>query len=341
MELRKAFRYRNSWIGLAMLWIIYFHAGFRTDSRLLSTIQAFGYGGVDFCVFASGIGCYYSLEKDPDALRFLKRRVNRLWPTYICFIVPWMLWKMTSVRLPLGAILGNLLGIQSLVTWDYHFNWYIGGLVVYYFLIPYFKQITDSCRSLWQDMAVVAVLLISSVPFWYDDALIIIFSRLPILYLGMFVAKKAKQGYSLGIKDAAFQLLLVLAGVVALWVFQNRFPDFLWSCGLYWYPFVLIVPGSCLLISFLAAWLEKFAWLKWMNRLLETVGAYSFEIYLVHVFLYEFFLPGRLERLYRIPHNLRWALTIPVIALGAFLLNRIAAIVDKAISKKRNGCGLP
>ena len=100
IRLDKTFRYRDAWLGLAMLLIIMYHSSFRFSFYVLKILKAIGYFGVDICVFATGIGCYYSLEKDPDSLRFLQRRVKRLYPTYLCFVIPWMIWRNTRGSLP-------------------------------------------------------------------------------------------------------------------------------------------------------------------------------------------------------------------------------------------------
>lgn len=47
MELRKIFKYRNVWIGVAMMWIVFVHSGFRFDSVFWMRLKEFGYGGVD------------------------------------------------------------------------------------------------------------------------------------------------------------------------------------------------------------------------------------------------------------------------------------------------------
>lgn len=332
MELKKIVKYRNIWLGVAMLCIVFFHSGFVTRSTLLSAVKTFSYIGVDICVFASGLGCYFSLDKDPDAVRFLKRRIRRLAPVYYCFILPWLLWKYAVSRLPLNAVLGNLLGIQSLVSWDYHFNWYISGLLVFYFLMPYMKRMTDSRAGLLGDAGIAVFLLAASVPFWHYNTILIILSRLPVLYAGAVCGKLAKQNYVLKVKD--FILLAVMAAVgAALLLYVQRFPDELVSWGLCWYPFVLIVPGGCVFLSLAANLLEGRKFLGWINKLLRTVGVYSFEVYLVHDFLYEGLIPRYKDYFVAIPNNLLWALTIPVVICGTYVLNRVAAAVS-GIPKK-------
>ena len=339
MKLSKTFQYRNVWLGTAMLLIALFHSGFSFPSPILSTLKELAYFGVDICLFASGIGCYHSLEKDPNPLGFLKRRAKRLYPTYLCFIIPWLLYKVCTGPLPVSAIPGNLLGVQSLISWEYHFNWYISCLVVFYLLAPYLKQITDTAQSICSDLLVLLLLVLCSVPFWNQDHLIVLAARLPIFYLGMVYAKHALQGTELTANSRLLHFLAALAGGLALLLFFRWFPSRIWSHGLCWYPFLLIVPGLCMLLSRLAAIAEQYAGTRWINRLLGVIGNYSFEVYLVHDFLYETLMVTVSRELSMIPNNLLWVCTIPVVVIGCFLLNRIAKLLLSFLSGLAAKCG--
>lgn len=335
MELKKCLKSRNLWVGIAMLWIVFFHSALELTSEGLVMFKNFGYGGVDICLFASGIGCYFSLEKDPDILEFLKRRVKRLGPSYLCFIIPWILWRLWISDMPGWAILGNLLGVQSLISWDYHFNWYIGGLVVYYFTMPYMKRLTDSCGKLWQDLLVWLCIGVATIPFWGAHDTIVMLSRLPVVYSGMVFGKLANRGYVLKRRDFLALNGTALAGALALLVSYYMLPEWLWSRGLYWYPFALMVPGFCMLFSALAEKMQERPYLRRIKQFLEIVGTYSFELYLVHVFLYEGLMPRIVGYLWRITVNMQWAMSLPVVILGTFLLNRAAFFVNRLMQKQK------
>ena len=73
-----------------MLWILLFHIPMELPGAGLRLFRQLGYGGVDLCLFASGVGCFYSLSKDPDAGRFLGRRLWRLGPVYLIFMLFWL-----------------------------------------------------------------------------------------------------------------------------------------------------------------------------------------------------------------------------------------------------------
>lgn len=334
MELKRIFKYRNFWIGAAMMWIVLVHSDFSLDSDFFFLFKEFGYGGVDICLFASGIGCYFSLEKDPDILGFLNRRVKRLGPTYLCFIIPWMWWTKKLSGLPIPAVFGNLLGVQTLASWDYTFNWYISGLVVFYCAMPYLKRITDSCRTWIQDLAVVLLLFAVSISFWNTGRnWIVIVSRLPVFYAGVIFAKMAGQGYLLKKRDCLLLGTISACGLILLLYVYNVWADNLWYCGLYWYPFALITPGLCVFLSLLAEQMERSRLLHKIRKGVELVGIYSFEVYLVHIFLYDELIPEICKRVNLELNNLLWVLTIPVIACGVFLLNRISGFLQRVLKK--------
>lgn len=328
MKLNALFKHRSIWLGISMIVIMLYHTQLYTNSRIYYLIKQYGYAAVDVFLFASGIGCYYSLEKDPDILRFLLRRLRKLGPAYICFTVVWVLWRAMVNPLPMPAIIGSFLGLESFILWDYSFNWYISALLLFYFLMPYLKKITDSCKTLLGDFLVVVFLVIAAIPFWNPaDMNMIIYSRLPIFYLGVVCAKLAKQGFTLNWMHYLLLLGGVVAGSLVLRFCFYKFPDHLWYRGLYWYPLPAMIPGLCLLMSWFGELLRKCRPLRWLYRGLELMGVYSFEIYLVHSFLYAYLMGDIIPLFPNIPYHLLWLMTIPVVAVGCILLNRAAALL--------------
>ena len=283
----KAFlKYRNVWIGCAMLWIVWFHIKLESVGSVLTYAKSIGYGGVDICLFASGLGCWFSLQKDPDAYRFMKRRFARLMPTYLCFIVFWILFRQLTDPIPKIAILGNLLGIQNFTGQGHYFNWYICAVFLLYFLAPFLCGIAEKTESRLQQLAFVILLVLFSVPFWCADTYIVTVSRLAIFYVGILFGKLCSQE-ALTKRLIAVSLAVLVVGLIVLYLFCAYFHDKLWSYGLYWYPFILITPGLCILISFVMQALDKTKPGRWIIRCLEKIGTFSFEVYLVHILVFD------------------------------------------------------
>jgi peptidoglycan/LPS O-acetylase OafA/YrhL len=74
----------------------------------------------------------------------------------------------------------------------------------------------------------------------------------------------------------------------------TRFSNYLWNYGLYWYPFFFITPGLCVLMSVVFRLMDRCAWGRRLVGLIGCCGKYTFEIYLVHIFLFE--MLSRLEK---------------------------------------------
>ena len=143
MRFKDLLKYRDAWLGFAMIWIVFFHAAFNLDFILLKVIKATGYGGVDICLFASGIGCFYSLNKDGSIDGFLKRRFKRIAPTYLCFMFFWLIYKALLKQISVPMAIGNILGIQAFTGQETEFNWYITAIILFYFLAPYLKCVVE------------------------------------------------------------------------------------------------------------------------------------------------------------------------------------------------------
>lgn len=135
MTLKEAIKYRKIWMGFAILWIVFFHFGYKLPDPF-SVIQSSGYSGVDIFFFASGIGCYLSYSRDKNAAAFLKRRFIKIMPTYLVFIVIWCLYKVITAGMDFPTVLGNIFCIQDLTGKPGGFNWYFGAMWIFYILPP-------------------------------------------------------------------------------------------------------------------------------------------------------------------------------------------------------------
>ena len=314
MKTSDILKYRNAWLGFAMLWVVFFHLGIYFAFYPIAFLKNMGYGGVDICLFASGMGCYYSLRKDPSLLGFYKRRVTRLFPTWLCFIVFWIIWRCLSSQFPVTAILGNLLGIQSWTGLGNDFNWYIGALFMFYLLSPLLKEITLSLKSSKQAIGVIVFLLLISLPFWNSTPIISI-TRLPIFFIGMLFGRFWEGDRETPNKTVLYSVIFAFLGFCLLFAANRLLEAYLWSHGLYWYPFILIAPGICVTLSFILHNLRNNAFGRFLNAILSILGTYSFEIYLVHIMIFEI-LRYMIDTLGWISDTVfTWLLSLPVVAI--------------------------
>lgn len=326
IKLNDLFRYRSVWMGFAIIWIIFYHSELNVENRLLWMFKNVGYCGVDIFFFASGVGCYYSYSKTPDAWAFLKKRIFRIIPSYWIFLTVLYLiqWKLGILRPQ--YILSNFLCTEYFLDTqlDTSFNWYMGAIWVMYLLVPFFWHLIRSKgdRSIW----ILIVLLIISTGFWHSDHLILTATRVPVFFLGMYYEYLAMKETVLTKKMVLGNLAAFAAGFMVLVPMRLLITDntIMWGCGFLFYPFLLMTPFMCVALSFLS--LTENRLMNIIISLLKRAGDYSFELYLVHHLVFEagyylllktsFFMSG-----------IYWLLLYLCVLPAAFLLRRITASV--------------
>ena len=331
MRFKDLLRFRPVWLGVAMLWILFYHMPIDLTGPA-DFIRELGYAGVDICLFASGIGCFFSLASDADIGRFMKRRMKRLAPAYLIYLIFWLAYQIPLGQFGLRMALGNILGIQYFAQQDNAFNWYISAILLFYLLAPYMKTIIDRSSTRGQIIAL-GVLILGTVPFWNCHAFLIIVARLPLFFIGMLCGKLCQTDKKISPVHLILATAAFLMGAVALVASYLWFPQYLWSKALYWYPFILMTPPLCIAISYLAALLEKTKFTKPIVSFLSICGDYSFELYLMHIMVITLLsiLVAKYD-LYRYSYPI-WAAGGVALALGCYLLRLASKLFLKFWTK--------
>ena len=266
--------HRNAIKGLAILWVVYFHARLGL-SGFLFEVQKIGYGGVDLFMFLSGFGLFYSLEKDGDICRYFNRRLERLMPSYLPFCLVWLCvmlpiseaGKATAVRM----ITGNLFMFGFFAN-TVVMNWYIGVMALTMVLAPLFHAWLKGGRhGVLRGLALAALCFAIGLAYIGQEQYMA-FSRLPVFVLGMLFAMPSEK------KCRWLPGVLAVGGIlglIAVYTCHARFPELLGEYAMYWHPFVLIAPAMCVGLGWLFGRLPV-----WLVRVFETLGKASFEIYL-------------------------------------------------------------
>ena len=287
-RLKDLIKYRSVWMGMAIIWVVFYHIGIAVSNPIIRAIKDVGYGGVDIFVFCTGLGCYYSLEKNSDTVDFYIRRIKRIYPTYWIFLPIWFAYKAWIGEFKPAYFVGNILGFQTYTgNWN-EVNWYISAIVLYYFICPLFYALVkrfgnDKKRTL----VILALIFAVTMAFWNSLHLNIITTRFPLLFMGMLLGKMCFEEVELTGKMKATVVGAIFVGIALLAFFSNQFVERYRPWGLGWYPFIFIVPGTCLVISMISILLEKNALSKHIVSAVSWVGHSSFEIYLTHFLLFE------------------------------------------------------
>lgn len=332
MTLKEVIKYRKIWMGFAILWVIFFHFGYKPPDPL-AALQSSGYSGVDIFFFASGIGCYLSYSRDKNAAAFIKRRFIRIMPTYFVFIVIWCTYKVITDGMDFTTVLGNIFCVQDLTGKDGSFNWYFGAMWIFYLLTPYFVAVADKIKKPAGCVLFCLLLVLFSFPFWNVKALIIIVTRLPVYFLGMYLAKRSQvSDDKISLKFMLIATVLSIISMAAFIVCYFKLHDELWNYGLWWYPFIITAPTICLYLSFISKQLEKKSVGQKILKAFSFIGSYTFELFLVHMFVFKEVSSMIMERQPNHVIAIWFAALIPV-AIGAVILYQLTKGVKKLIKK--------
>jgi Predicted acyltransferases len=316
-------------MGIAILWIMLFHAKTSYSNNAISFIKEIGYGGVDIFIFLSGFGLYYSLEKNNEKLfSFYERRVKRIFPYYIPFILVWIIYKrLLNGGISIREILGNIFMFGFWNDLQSQFNWYVQAIFLFYLISPIIYQIISKSRNPYKIMIkIVLVFFISGICF-FDKFNLIAISRLPIFTVGMYFAHNYIKQKLISVNTWITLIVLNIIGFISLYYFIIYKADYLWKYGLWWYPFVFITPMLIFILSFIFHLLERLN-LKLILKCLEIIGVCSFELYMIHIFFYELFDK------YKALHNFGFISLIIIIFIVSILYHYIIYWILKLIKDK-------
>ncbi|WP_455614568.1 acyltransferase family protein [Bacteroides congonensis] len=263
-------KYRTQIMGVSALMIIICHVQGIDFSHfpIVKKLIWFGNYGVEFFLFVSGFGMFYSLDNmDTGLIHWYKKR-------YIRILVPYVL--ITSLLYPLRLIFGGdfgirdfLLHITTLEFWMYHKGaWFIAMLFPLYLITPLIARLFDRMQKRFLAMLVLMIifLILSQIPI--DNNIIqniqFVCARVPIFLLGLGIAPWIKEG-------VAINLLTIISFTVISF--------------LLWHFLGLQSMGSIPLLIVLGCLLGLKCKLTAFSVFFTFMGKISLESYLTNIFL--------------------------------------------------------
>ena len=322
--------HRSFIMGIAILWVAWFHTDLEIGIPGIAFFREIGYGGVDLFFLLTGIGAYFSLKKNPDTVSYMKNRFFRILPSYYPFILVWLVMMMITGEVYGTEIIGNLTMMGWWCGGRNQFNWYTNAIWLFYLLAPFLvgiigregdgtvRPVNKSAvfeksvnRKVVITVCLMAAGFLVSMTFWHT-LLLTAFSRLPLfilgIYLGSEIMEEKRSGVS-GKYPLVFWNVLMAAGFGLLYFCLMKFSGSMWNYGLWWYPFILIAPGLYLDLACLAEMISKFRIGRCIKNVVGQIGNASFEIFLWHIGVFEFVKP-RYEM-----NGLKWAVLLTVVVL--------------------------
>ena len=289
MGYRVLSRYRSELMGVAMLWVMCFHAiDLDLGVELLNFLRAAGFGGVDIFILLSAMGLTMSLGRRKQEFGdFMVRRLWRIMPAYLIIMIPYTVFLHFYEAVPWSSVVWNSLLLNYWVRCPGSFNWYICGAMTFYVLTPVFYGLFSKSRSrertaaLWIAVGLALCQLIMQEGYW---AYVDVFYRFCTFCLGILLGFYVLQERKVGKKDAAFWAVWLVLGLfylsrsMAVRAGGEGFRLQLPLCHL----FLFTTVPMCLT---LCAAFEKLP-LEWLQKPLRKIGECSLEIYLFNASIF-------------------------------------------------------
>ncbi len=322
IELANISRFRAEQMGAAMLFVILFHVALDRGDPFYG-LRRCGNVGVDIFLFLSGVGLWFSWVKTPDVLRFYRRRLLRIVPTWIVVATAFYLPDYLGARRFSHSIV-DLIG-DITINWDFWLHdeltfWYVPAIMALYLVAPWYMRLVQSrpvYRWLPLLMVIWCVMVQWVLPIHHAVGHIEIFwSRVPIFFIGINFGEMVRTRRQLS-SDAVWLLLVtfLMTFGTCLYLEQVRhgqFPLFVER--------MLYIPFTVCTVLVMNRIFRRTP--QWVNRLFRFVGALSLEAYLIHIhFVLMYVQPYHLG--YWLTFLVTVAITLPI----AWLLQRLIGLV--------------
>ena len=322
IELANISRFRAEQMGAAMLFVILFHVALDRGDPFYG-LRRCGNVGVDIFLFLSGVGLWFSWVKTPDVLRFYRRRLLRIVPTWIVVATAFYLPDYLGARRFSHSIV-DLIG-DITINWDFWLHdeltfWYVPAIMALYLVAPWYMRLIQSrpvYRWLPLLMVIWCVMVQWVLPIHHAVGHIeISWSRVPIFFIGINFGEMVRTRSQLS-SDAVWLLLVtfLMTFGTCLYLEQVRhgqFPLFVER--------MLYIPFTVCTVLVMNRIFRRTP--QWVNRLFRFVGALSLEAYLIHIhFVLVYVQPYHLG--YWLTFLVTVAITLPI----AWLLQRLIGLV--------------
>lgn len=272
--------YRSELMGWSILWIMMLHFQFHII-KPLGFISQYGFSGVEIFLFVSGLGIYYSLDKDGSLLSFYKKRFLRVFPIY------YFIGIFASLFVLNDDFMHYLYRFSTIGFWTQDkcfFEWYVPSLVMLYTVAPLIKKMVDSRYLFMLVLIAVSILVGSYFLAEYqsiDREHFFFVYRIPAFIFGMYCGRLLKHDKTTS--GIPMFLALALAGMV---IFPIFFPRHHVIYEYKYYSLFFLLPVFLYLFCLLTKLLGK------VGSPLKSIGQASLEIYLVQAIVFSLTTTG-------------------------------------------------
>ena len=134
-------------MGLAIIFVILFHVGLPREDAFFG-LKRMGNIGVDFFLFLSGMGLWFSWTKHPSLRKFYLRRFLRVYPTWLFMACLYYIPDFLNINLTGHS--GHSMNIIDLIG-DITINWdfWMHNELTFWYIPSYYGFL--SCESILYD----------------------------------------------------------------------------------------------------------------------------------------------------------------------------------------------
>lgn len=264
-------KYRTALMGFATLLILLCHAPANGVSMPVLLDRGFRWMGVgvDFFLFFSGLGMYYSLRSTDNLIEWYKRRYLRILVPYLLLAIPYYTFHMIVEGDSWLHYFGN---ITTFSFWTRHDSaWFVAMLIPLYLLTPLIAKHIDKSSHRWLPTIVLCVVSVFGASIPTTNAIFeniqVCLGHVPSFFVGYWAAK-----YVLEQKEIQWKyvILMLLLYFVILPLYRPLHVSSNW---------MMVLPSSIIL----AALFDNIG--GGIIRSMVFLGTISLESYLANVFL--------------------------------------------------------
>ncbi|MBO5342834.1 MAG: acyltransferase [Ruminococcus sp.] len=208
-------KYRSAIMGMAALWILFFHEWQMTitepgkAAEIESYIKRIGFCGVDIFLFLSGMGLVYAIGKS-NILTFYYRRLKRVFlPFFIVGLIRFITEKWETT-----VFWKNIFCVNFYQTNMYSFLWFVPAILTFYLLFPLYYKIYEKASDKTLFTGAMFILWLGIALYCRNSLradLWGFFNRIPVFLFGIhagYLSKTKKDAFS---KTTWLSLAVILA----------------------------------------------------------------------------------------------------------------------------------
>ena len=285
----KISRYRSALMGVAALWIWYFHCGMTLFANqkgglhdVAWYIKNFGFCGVDMFLLLSSMGLYYHFSKTEiytaeDYIKYLARRFSKIYKVFFPATVMFALIK----NWPFREFILNLITYNNFAHYVYSHLWFVSCILLFYIWAPALFMCIKYQKHYILISVVIVILeiaLIVGVQKYVRQDLFLIINRIPVFTLGFCVGRleydntwNKRAGYGVAC------LSLIISLICTYYIESGKILSMMHSPVLFTGIGVAFGTVACIPLALSA--IEKMNIGKYFIRTLVFYGMISFEFY--------------------------------------------------------------